>query len=486
MSPRERRNSLLENLPAILESSGWRLYPKSIRPIGSDAVLFIAERNKQKLLGVASNGESLNMSDPVAVLSDKLDPKCCVAMYALTWGSYKQLQKVLPVSPSTCSAKASFGTGDRMGMVTTAHLAAHGGYPVFPVIAQQSPRELERTGRSFKSVLLDAVMGVLESGWANAWGADADHIKDEARFSEGIDAGFSMYTLDVSDDLQSLDGLDIASRAEALSEVSKKIVLEWAGTELGGYTFSEEELTKSAIIYEKSMQRVVRFDNIANDRLSAYDLEVSIDEGARDTTAEDHLFVAEYLHRVGVDFKSLAPKFPGEFQKAVDYMGDRKALEQSFRLHAELARKLQGYRLSLHSGSDKFSVYKMFAEATDGHFHIKTSGTSWLQAITLIAHENPSIFAELYAICLAALPESKKAYHVYITPEHFPAHPTGDLPKFYANPDVQQLFHISYGALLEAKRDEIIQTLIANESRHYGFVTNHIDRHLELLFGEKG
>ncbi|MHB9038746.1 MAG: tagaturonate epimerase family protein [Armatimonadota bacterium] len=477
---------MFKNLPAVLERSGWHLYSKSIRSVGSDAVLFTAERNKQKVFGLAGNCELLDLSDLVAVAGNKLDAKCCVNMYALTWGNYRQLQKVLPLSPSICSAKASFGTGDRMGMVTAAQLAAHGGYPVFPIIAQQSPRELERTGRTFKSVLLDAVMGVLESGWTGAWGADADHIKDEARFTEGIDAGFSMYTLDVSDDLQSLDGLDITSRAEGLTEVSKKIIRDWAGAKLGDYTFTEEELTKSAIIYEKSMQRVVRFDGIAKGRLSAYDLEVSIDEGARDTTLEDHLFVAEYLHRVGVDFKSLAPKFPGEFQKAVDYMGDREVLEQSFRMHSELARKLQGFRLSLHSGSDKFSVYSLFADATQGNFHIKTSGTSWLQAITLIAHENPILFAELYAICLAALPESKKAYHVYITPEHFPAHPTQDLPKFYANPDVQQLFHISYGALLDAKRDEIVQTLAANETRHYGFVTNHIDRHLGLLFGEKG
>ena len=183
-------------------------------------------------------------------------------------------------------------------------------------------------------------------------------------------------------------------------------------------------------------------------------MEVSIDEGSRDTTVEDHLFVAEYLHRSGVDFGSLAPKFPGEFQKAVDYAGDMAALDKSVRTHAELARSLGGYRLSLHSGSDKFSVYKLFGEATQGNFHIKTSGTSWLQAVKLVAHSEPALFRELYALALAALPENKKAYHVYITPQHFPAEPPAEVMEFFAIPDVQQLLHISYGTLLDARRDE--------------------------------
>ena len=474
-------------LQSALRGQGYEIYQQSIRRIGDDSALLVVQRDGKKLVALIEGRTPMDIGVPVASLCTDDQGGGRIFLYELTWECYKQLAALLPISPSPCNNKASFGTGDRLGMVTAAHLDADKGYPVFPVIAQQSPRELERTGRSFKSVLLDAVMGVLESGWTGAWGADADHIKDEARFLEGIEAGYTMYTLDVSDELQSIDGLsaaEIAVRAESLDDSSKRIVRDWSGVELGGYEFSADELTKSAIIYEKSMQRVVRFDSIAGSKLSAYDLEVSIDEGARDTTPEDHLFSAEYLHHAGVNFKSLAPKFPGEFQKAVDYMGEYEGLQRSFDVHAEIARKLQGYRLSLHSGSDKFSVYKMFSEATGGSFHIKTSGTSWLQAVNLVAHENAELFGELYAICLAALPESKKAYHVYITPEHFPAQPSGSLPEFFAIPDVQQLFHISYGALLDARRDDIIRTLKANQPKHYQLVSGHIDRHLKLLFGE--
>ena len=383
------------DLATVLDRHDYQLYTTSIREIDGGAAVFTVRRDGLKFVGVVGSQQSLGLIDPVDTGIGKLESGAEVGVYPLTWENYQRLAEVLPLSPSPCDRSASFGTGDRLGMVTSAHLAVHGRYRVFPVIAQQSPRELERTGRSFRSILLDAVMGVLESGWTGAWGADADHVKDEGRFLEGMEAGFSMFTLDVSDDLQDLDGLDPAEmtdREGALTEVSRKIVQDWAGSTLTvpgapDHTFAADELTRSAIIYEKSMQRVERFHGVAKSKLSAFDLEVSIDEGSRDTIPEDHLFVAEYLHRVGVDFWSLAPKFPGEFQKAVDYMGDSQILERSFRTHGELARKLQGYRLSLHSGSDKFSIYKLFAEATGGHFHIKTSGTSWLQALKLVAHE---------------------------------------------------------------------------------------------------
>ena len=481
---------MVDELKNLLGGSGYHLYEKSVRSIGDGASIFVAKREGQKFIGVAQTKQVLSMSDSVRDM--KLSSGAAVSLHPLTWENYQKLSAVIPLSPVPCDKNGSFGTGDRLGMVTAAHLEADMRYPVFPIIAQQSPRELERTDRDFKDVLLRAVMGILESGYTGTFGADADHIKDEKRFMEGVEAGFSMFTLDVSDDLQNIGGLsaaEIESKARDITDTSRQIVSDYAGKTIAipngpDYTFAEDELIKSVLVYEQSMKQAVRFYGMAKTRHEKFDLEVSIDEGSRDTTPEDHVFVAEYLHRNNVDFRSLAPKFPGEFQKAVDYRGDYDALARSFNIHAELARKLKGYRLSMHSGSDKFSVYKMFGEATQGNFHIKTSGTSWLQAVKLAAHANLPLFKELYAICIETLPESKKAYHVDITPEHFPAQLPEDAVGFFANPDVQQLFHISYGALLDAKRAEITKTLIENEAQHYGFVTEHIERHLKLAFNK--
>lgn len=475
-----------QELAQPLENAGFRLYPRSVRQLPDGSRLFVAGRGDDKFVGLCQRENGLRLDCPMLAAPIRTPSSESVSLYKLDRQNYNKLRAVIPISPSPCDRNASFGTGDRLGLVSAAHLDAHARYPVFPIIAQQSPRELTRTNRSFKSVLLDAVMGVLESGYTGKFGADADHIKDEHYLKEGVEAGYSMFTLDVSEWLQDLPAGDVSELKEKLSPLSRSIIAELAGTNVQGtdYVISQDELLTSAIIYEKSMEQVKRFNEIIKSGLADFDLEVSIDEGSRDTTAEDHLFVAEYLHRSGIDFKSLAPKFPGEFQKAVDYDGDVNALAESLRVHAALSKMLEGYRLSLHSGSDKFSVYKLFGDTTGGNFHIKTSGTSWVMAVKLVASANPELFRDLYSRCLDNLMESKKAYHVYITPEHFPSELPHDLLAFYDIPDVRQLFHISYGVLLDARKSAIYETLRKHEQEHYGYVSDHIARHLDLLFQE--
>jgi hypothetical protein len=469
----------MEDVTMSLRKTGYKPYPNSFRSVGSSQV-FVAKKDGREWVGVKQGEPKIEMEGANPV-SDG------IALYELTWDNYQVLARHLPLRPSTTDRTGTFGTGDRLGMATAAHLSALMGYDAFPVVAQQSPRELERTGRTFKSVLLDAVMGVLESGYQGEFGADADHVKDEPRLLEGLEAGYSMYTLDVGDDLRDLTGVKRTVEAELLTAASRKVIKSGTGRKLKApgvdWTMSGPELTKSALVYEKAMLTVVDRYKTAVSHRADIDLEVSIDEGGRETTFEDHYYVAEFLHVHAVDFRSLAPKFPGEFQKAVDFRGSLDALSASFHGHATLAREIQGYRLSLHSGSDKFSVYSLLAKAGMGCFHIKTSGTSWLQAVKVVAEKDASLFADMYSLCCRKLTESKKAYHVDITPEHFPAEPLGDIAAFYARPEVQQLFHISYGALLGEYRDRMLAVLRDSEEEHYANVAGHIDRHLKLLFG---
>ncbi|HOJ92583.1 MAG TPA: tagaturonate epimerase family protein, partial [Dictyoglomaceae bacterium] len=186
----------------------------------------------------------------------------------------------------------------------------------------------------------------------------------------------------------------------------------------------------------------------------------------------------------GVEFTSLAPKFPGEFQKGVDYKGDIKRFGEELKKHYALTKALEGYRLSLHSGSDKFSVYPVFYKVTEGNFHIKTSGTSWLEAVKTIASYNPDLFLDLYEIALDDLEESKKAYKVDIKREDFPKEIKEELLAFLERKEVRQLFHISYGVLLDYKRNEMFKVLNDHEKEHYDFVEENIRKHLKKLFGE--
>ncbi len=117
----------------------------------------------------------------------------------------------------------------------------------------------------------------------------------------------------------------------------------------------------------------------------AYELEVSVDETETPTSPLEHFFVANELRRLGVQWVSLAPRYIGQFEKGVDYIGDLEAFDVELAKHAAIARVLGPYKLSIHSGSDKFSVYPIFARHAGELVHLKTAGTSYLEALRAIA-----------------------------------------------------------------------------------------------------
>ncbi len=481
----------MDMLAELIQTRGETLHPESQRPLCDGMEQYLADGpGPVPTIVVVSETRRPLLSHPLEEEPPALGTGCWVHRFPLTLDNVERLAALAPIAPVACHCHASFGAGDRLGRVTPAHIRAVTAGGLFPVLAQQSPRELERTGRSFESVLLDAVAAILRTGWEGPWGADADHIKHEADLKAAIGCHYTMYTIDVSDWLRDASALDTEALAHCecnLSSISRSIIDYFSGhviTPESGppVTLSREELLRSAFIYEPALHRVQHWSVLISRSVRDHDLEVSIDEGARTTTPEDHLYVAEFLHRVGVGFQSLAPRFPGAFQKGVEYRGDLQRLDQAFALHAAIARELQGYRLSLHSGSDKFSVYPAFRERTRGRFHVKTSGTSWLEAVRLIAQEDRPLLETLYAHCLRMLPEAKKAYHVDITTDHFPPTiPDGSALAFLDTPDVRQLFHISYGALLDAYRTEMERVWQANDTRLQEMVEQHIGRHIVLL-----
>jgi hypothetical protein len=164
------------------------------------------------------------------------------------------------------------------------------------------------------------------------------------------------------------------------------------------------------------------------------------------------------------------PRFPGVFEKAVDYEGEVERFAQAVSLHAAAARTFGGHRLSLHSGSEKFRILRVFREATGGHFHVKTSGTTWLQAVRVVARVAPALFAELYAIARAHLEESRRDYPIALRPEALPPALPDDPEAALVDRAVRQLFHISYGVLLRERGPAIRALLEAHEAEHFAAV----------------
>ena len=394
------------------------------------------------------------------------------------------------LSPVISDNKMSFGFGDRLGVVTPAHIKCIRKHPqFFPVFAQQSVRENSRTGRSMQYVLDDALWGCMEAGYNGAYGADADHIKDVTRLKEGVKAGYSWFTIDLSDYIRNPVEMSSEEKESYYSSIPKaeEIKTLFLNKEYTisqkRYIFTESEIKKIIITFLKGLDFVKECYELLKDSKGEFDFEISIDEIGIPATQLDHIFIAEYLKRNNVRFNALALSFPGEFQKAIDYRGDLKKFEESYRLHSEISEFFGNYKLSIHSGSDKFSIYPIIHKISDS-FHVKTAGTSWLEGVKTIALKSPSLYRRIHKCALRNIEKDRASYVISLDAGKIPqldSLPDEELINLFSLPDSRQLIHITYGSILSEFREEIYRTLFLNEADHYRLVEEHLNKHLNLL-----
>jgi tagaturonate epimerase len=252
-------------------------------------------------------------------------------------------------------------------------------------------------------------------------------------------------------------------------------------------TLSAVEARRCALMYGRALDFAAEVDRHLRERRgSQYDLEVSIDETTTPTLPAHHLFIAAELQRRGVAATSIAPRFVGEFQKGIDYIGDLEEFERQFAVHCAIARARGGYKISVHSGSDKFSVYPAVGRHTGMRLHLKTAGTSWLQAVRVISRTDPALFRRMLARAISCFPDAAKLYHVAADPAAIPPAdnvPDGELERYLEAPDSRQLLHITYGGILQDTgiRSAFFDTLRDNEELHYAAVEQHMEKHVRLL-----
>jgi len=397
------------------------------------------------------------------------------------------------------------GLGDRLGLATPGHVRAVSGSKAMPFLAQQSIREMERTGRDPRKVMDSATWGVFESGWREGFGSDADHLKKTEDIDWCLEAGFTMFTIDPGDHVDdSADDADAQKLAESLpglpwddlEATEADLRLRYVGHEVtlpgpeGDVTvsFDEETFLRAAVKYGRAVAHVVRLarhlESAAPPRTT--ELEMSVDETDSPTSTAEHYFVASELARLGVTPVSLAPRFVGQFEKGIDYKGDLDLFRARFAEHVAVARRFGPYKISLHSGSDKFSVYPICAELAAGMVHLKTAGTSYLEALRVICEVERELFCEILEFAHERYDEDKRTYHVSADPAKVP-HAKGasetELLSTLDTDDGRQLLHVTYGSVLTAGdgerfRPRVISALKANEERHYEALETHIGRHV--------
>ncbi|MDX9914475.1 MAG: tagaturonate epimerase family protein [Sphaerochaeta sp.] len=474
--------------------SDVKLYPKSVTNLGECSIALVRQ-GRQRYLVACGSGP----------IYDEFDGEMhgAIKRCGTTHANRLILNRYLPYTvPSANTAqKPSIGLGDRLGEATGGHIAALGESAVYPIFAQQSIRELNFTDRTFSDVIDSAAWAIFAQGWTAAWGADGDHLKREAEVANALRDGATMITLDSSEQIdntiQGLDEQGLLARYEALDEGIRSAYEERYRDKahtIGDVTITLDgtSLARDVLIYDKAltfMQQV--WEHQIKECGRPIDFEISIDETDTPTDVKSHLFIALELKRRQVVVSTLAPRFIGEFQKGIDYRGDLGLFEEDLVLHSAIARHF-GYRLSVHSGSDKFSIFPILGRLLAGRFHIKTAGTNWLEAMRLMAQKDPGLYRRMHEHALTRFADATAFYHV--TTDLGAIKPLADvtdeeLEAYLGDDNARQLLHITYGYLLldedgagkKLFRDEFFALLAKEEESYQALLSSHIGRHLDLL-----
>jgi tagaturonate epimerase len=480
---------------SILSSSNILIFPRSL--IIQDGVEYALVHTTAgpQLVVLAESTELTGLEGECSELAGKTlligpcDPQNAVALRTrLAW-----------LRPALLGLHTSAGMGDRIGLATPGHVRAFraAGNRIAPIFAQQSIREMDRTGRTPQQVMDDAMWGVFVEGWQEGFGADADHLKTTADIDACLAAGYTFFTID--------PGAHVDNRAETagvgeLRELAESLPanlqprasgLLGKGFDIEGLwlTFNEATLLKAVVKYGKAIAHVVFMHRHLVEAAGPrpFELEVSVDETEEPTSHAEHLYIAKELKRLGVKWISLAPRYIGTFEKGVDYIGDVAAFETDLTGHAAIARQFGPYKLSLHSGSDKFSIYPAAMRQTHGLVHLKTAGTSYLEALRTIATLDIDLFRDIYVFAREHYDSDKASYHVSAelsrasVPEE-----VKDWPGLLEQFDAREILHVTFGSVLTSKTatgdwrfyDRFMNVLRANPEAYASNLEKHFIRHL--------
>lgn len=415
--------------------------------------------------------------------------------------------------PVTLGLQPSFGFGDRTGLATPGHVEAlkRAGSGIQPIFPQQSIREMTRTQRTPKQVMDDALGGMVAAGWTGITGADADHLKTNEDVDRTAAVGFTFFTIDPSGEVdQKADGYSADELAAKFGQVEGQI--DWFSRYEGkqvklpsGTTINldTEACRRCAVKYGRAINMAATLaEHIrqVNEKLGRdYEIELSVDETDQPTTLAEHYIVADQCVSRGMKLVSLAPRYIGDFEKGVDYKGDRQEFGKSLNDHAAIAQMIGPYKLSLHSGSDKLSIYPLFARLTRGMFHVKTAGTSYLEALRTVARHDETLFRRIVDFSRSRYETDKATYHVSATLDKTPApadvSDIKTLETIYlgtwwqttagcglSNPG-RQIVHTTFGSVLTdpALKGEVFGVLKSHPDTYKEILAEHFEKHLAAL-----
>jgi hypothetical protein len=483
----------------IERSVGGRVLPASLVTVGASTLCLVALEGEDRLAVITDR--SSPQHDGFHGIGQELPDGGYLRDCPLDSGNAAALRRAVPwLRPTPLGPRASFGFGDRLGLATPGHVAAlrsaRAGMRIAPVLAQQSMREMVRSARQPWDVVDAATWGALASGWRGPFGADADHLTT----IEEVDAcvgHFTTFTLDPKAVVEPAADTAGASALEQAVRMAPWDVLEstpsdtfrryvGAGLDLQRRVLSltEDDVARAIAKYGRAIAHVVAQYRYLSARATDFEVEVAVDETTSPTSPGEHLYMASELHRLGVAFVSFAPRLVGELEKGIGYRGDLARLREDLEAHAAVSRSGRPYKLSVHSGSDKFEIYPILAEATGGAFHLKTSGTSYLEALGVISSREPDLFRRICAVAARSFAADRASY--FVSPpvgvlEPVASLPDSELPAVLRADAERQVLHVTYGSVLAELGDGLRAALRRHRNLYATRLEEHLARHLEPL-----
>ncbi|MBI1293600.1 hypothetical protein GC175_01415 [bacterium] len=401
--------------------------------------------------------------------------------------------------PVPLGTQTSFGFGDRIGLATSGHVQSARGAGVAPIFTQQSVRENTRIGRTPQQVMDDATWGVFQEGWRLPWGADADHVKVVESLPDFVAAGYTFYTIDPSDhvdnDAESDDVVTLRKKVAALpldqlSITATELADLYAGqtVNLGdkSLVFSQEKMLRAAAKYGRAIAHARTVASALTAQMGGrpFELEFSVDETDTPTSPHEHYYIAAELHRLNIPVVSLAPRFVGKFEKGIDYIGDLDEFSAALAWDIAIMKHFGDYKISVHTGSDKFSIYPIVAHAAQGRVHVKTAGTSYLEALRVIAAEDVAFFREILDFSRDHFEKDRKSY--YLSCDASKVHPANsysdaELVDLLNQVDSRQVLHVTFGSVLDHYGDRLKTFLRNHEAAYEAVLVTHFGKHLAPL-----
>jgi len=409
--------------------------------------------------------------------------------------------------------KYSFGIGDRFAQQGEAQLKAiikakDLGIDIVPVW-NKSNREHQIINSSPADTRAEADLAVSNLQWKESYYVDADHINlgTVQSFLEYSD----FFTLDVADYIGSDVSKDEIDDFMSLASAYEG-VLEIPGIK-DPFQISRETLTEIAENFLGAVREAAAiYKHIAKEKGSEdFIAEVSMDEVENPQTPVELFFILMMIRQHNIPAQTIAPKFTGRFNKGVDYVGDVEQFTKEFEqdlLVIDFAIKTFGLpdnlKLSVHSGSDKFTIYPIMGELIkkyDKGIHVKTAGTTWLEEVIGLAMaggEALQMAKSIYARAYERQDELCGPYATVIdidpktlpTPDmvnqwdgekfastlrNIPGHPDYD-------PGFRQLIHVGYKVAAELGDKFIGMTRLHSEIVGEQVMINIFDRHISRLF----